>query len=244
MEVSTSGASTYGTYKGRRPMVQCDHCGCRGHTKDQCYKIVGYPTDFKSKRKSLSLGRFDNQVELSQSLESEAQSTKVQQTGALFTQDQYQQILQLLSKPGGETTSTPPARVASIDAVLEAVFPDVESLGEPSVTLISTTNSAVPALSIHTEPTPDVSTTIERARRSTRQSKPPIWLHDFVTTSKGNECAYPITNQLSYSQLSQAYSQFVGYDIVIVLMYVDDLIVTGSNLKLLCDTRQEIQKKF
>ena len=36
----------------------------------------------------------------------------------------------------------------------------------------------------------------------------------------------------------------VGYDTVIVLVYVDDLIVTGSNQKLLCDTRQEIQKKF
>lgn len=66
-------------------MVQCDHCGCRGHTKDQCYKIVGYPTDFKSKRKGQSLESFANQVEMSQSVESGAHSTKTQQTGALYT---------------------------------------------------------------------------------------------------------------------------------------------------------------
>jgi len=29
----------------------CDHCGYKGHTKDNCYRIVGFPADFKSKRK-------------------------------------------------------------------------------------------------------------------------------------------------------------------------------------------------
>ena len=33
------------------------------------------------------------------------------------------------------------------------------------------------------------------------------------------------------------FTKFVGYDTVIVLMYVDDLIVTGSNQKLLFDTK-------
>ncbi|XP_055834507.1 uncharacterized protein LOC129903053 [Solanum dulcamara] len=29
----------------------CDFCKCRGHTKESCYKVVGYPPDFKSKRR-------------------------------------------------------------------------------------------------------------------------------------------------------------------------------------------------
>ncbi|XP_015160329.1 uncharacterized protein [Solanum tuberosum] len=29
----------------------CDFCKCKGHNKEFCYKIVGYPPDFKSKRK-------------------------------------------------------------------------------------------------------------------------------------------------------------------------------------------------
>ncbi|XP_049371950.1 uncharacterized protein LOC125836839 [Solanum verrucosum] len=111
------GASTSGSYKGRRPLLQCDHCGCKGHSKDQCYKIVGCPADFKSKRKGKSSRSFANQVEPSQSLEPRVHSTTVQQPRALFTQDQYQQILQLLSRSGDETTVTPPARVAYADAV-------------------------------------------------------------------------------------------------------------------------------
>lgn len=52
---------------------------------------------------------------------------------------------------------------------------------------------------------------------------------------------------MGFKQSHYDYSLFtklVGYDPVIVLVYVDDLIVTRSNQKLFCDTRQEIQKKF
>lgn len=28
----------------------CDFCKCKGHYKEQCYKLIGYPTDFKSKK--------------------------------------------------------------------------------------------------------------------------------------------------------------------------------------------------
>ncbi|XP_069144651.1 uncharacterized protein [Solanum lycopersicum] len=31
--------------------VVCEFCRCNGHTQDQCYKLIGYPSDFKSKRK-------------------------------------------------------------------------------------------------------------------------------------------------------------------------------------------------
>lgn len=46
--------------KSRKFLLQCEHCGCRGHTKDQCYKIVGYPADFKAKRKPLKSGVYAN----------------------------------------------------------------------------------------------------------------------------------------------------------------------------------------
>ena len=32
-------------------MLICDFCHCKGHSKEFCYKIVGYPPDFMSKRK-------------------------------------------------------------------------------------------------------------------------------------------------------------------------------------------------
>ncbi|XP_055832035.1 uncharacterized protein LOC129900963 [Solanum dulcamara] len=33
------------------PETICDHCGFKGHFKADCYRLVGYPPDFKSKRK-------------------------------------------------------------------------------------------------------------------------------------------------------------------------------------------------
>lgn len=45
-------------------------------------------------------------------------------------------------------------------------------------------------------------------RRSSRQSKPPSWLHDFVHSSSkvaSSSSAYPISNYMSYAALSDSY---------------------------------------
>ncbi|KAH0709808.1 hypothetical protein KY290_011212 [Solanum tuberosum] len=47
------GPSAQGFNKFKKNFsVVCDFCKCKGHTKDQCYKLIGYPADFKSKRKA------------------------------------------------------------------------------------------------------------------------------------------------------------------------------------------------
>ncbi|KAG5589197.1 hypothetical protein H5410_039711 [Solanum commersonii] len=33
------------------PGTICDNCGFKGHFKGDCYRLVGYPPDFQSKRK-------------------------------------------------------------------------------------------------------------------------------------------------------------------------------------------------
>ncbi|KAK6797749.1 hypothetical protein RDI58_005451 [Solanum bulbocastanum] len=41
-------------FKGKKLLdVACDHCGYRIHLSKDCYRIIGYPADFKSKRKQL-----------------------------------------------------------------------------------------------------------------------------------------------------------------------------------------------
>lgn len=46
----TSNTQGYNKFKKNFAVV-CELCRCKGHTKDQCYKLIGYPSDFKSKRK-------------------------------------------------------------------------------------------------------------------------------------------------------------------------------------------------
>ncbi|KAH0637972.1 hypothetical protein KY289_037887 [Solanum tuberosum] len=113
---NSSGVSSSGSYKNKRHLLQCDHCGCKGHSKEQCYKIVGYPNNFKSKRKGQTAGAYANQVDTPLNIESRTSSTAAQTSGGFITQDQYQQILQLLSKNGADSTIESSAKVASVDA--------------------------------------------------------------------------------------------------------------------------------
>ncbi|XP_075074595.1 uncharacterized protein LOC142162171 [Nicotiana tabacum] len=39
-------------FRGKRPGIICEHCGYKGNLKENCFKIIGYPVDFKSKRKN------------------------------------------------------------------------------------------------------------------------------------------------------------------------------------------------
>ncbi|XP_070013826.1 uncharacterized protein [Nicotiana sylvestris] len=40
-----------GNYKFKKSQIQCEYCHYKGHTKENCYKLIGYPPDFKTKKK-------------------------------------------------------------------------------------------------------------------------------------------------------------------------------------------------
>lgn len=38
-------------YKGKKPYMQCEYYNMKGHLKENCYKLIGYPAYFKAKKK-------------------------------------------------------------------------------------------------------------------------------------------------------------------------------------------------
>lgn len=64
----------------------------RGHTKNVCYKLVGYPADFKPKRKPFGKNTVAiHNVQLDESQSSEDRNGhKIAVQGNFFTEEQYQ----------------------------------------------------------------------------------------------------------------------------------------------------------
>ncbi|XP_019256000.1 PREDICTED: uncharacterized protein LOC109234449 [Nicotiana attenuata] len=94
-------------FKGKRPGIICEHCGYKGHLKENCFKIIGYPVDFKSKRKNHTGGGkvYTNNVNVN-SEEGKAPAIQVQGNGQFLTEEQYKQLVKLLSKPATSECST------------------------------------------------------------------------------------------------------------------------------------------
>ncbi|XP_075101954.1 uncharacterized protein LOC142177372 [Nicotiana tabacum] len=93
-------------FKNKRPGMICEHCGYRGHLKKNCYKIIGYPPDFKSKRKGQynAIKLFANTANTGENVIGKNQ-TQIQQ-GSYFTEEQFNQLMKLLSKTStGENSS-------------------------------------------------------------------------------------------------------------------------------------------
>ncbi|KAJ1383412.1 Zinc finger, CCHC-type superfamily [Sesbania bispinosa] len=47
--------------KKERP--KCAHCNMMGHTKDKCYKLVGYPPNYFNNRSAISVNQVDDTSE-------------------------------------------------------------------------------------------------------------------------------------------------------------------------------------
>ncbi|XP_075106767.1 uncharacterized protein LOC142179790 [Nicotiana tabacum] len=86
-------------YKGKKPFVKCEYCNKSGHSKENCYKLVGYPNDFKNRKTyaaNITTGVFGNDKP-TQECEGKG-SNDALKAGPYFTEDQYRQILSMLNK--------------------------------------------------------------------------------------------------------------------------------------------------
>ncbi|XP_055824271.1 uncharacterized protein LOC129892727 [Solanum dulcamara] len=117
----------FNSQKPQKSVITCEVCGYRGHTKEQCFKVKGYPVGWRSKKKTgsstPSSSSFANQVTVAQSAglsHNGEPSAAYKSPAAFFTKEQYQQIMQLLTK-GSDTGGEHSAKIATTSRVLSTL---------------------------------------------------------------------------------------------------------------------------
>ncbi|GAV60755.1 hypothetical protein CFOL_v3_04284 [Cephalotus follicularis] len=123
-------------YKGKNNVTQegikCEYCHWSGHTKENCYKLIGYPPGhrlYKGKKDSPSNGnqKFqrggENQKHAVNNsiVEPESSPSPAPASAVMFTPDQYQQIMKLLSREMDAESTEQTANVAGIFANLMTI---------------------------------------------------------------------------------------------------------------------------
>ncbi|KAL5542827.1 hypothetical protein UlMin_010537 [Ulmus minor] len=83
--VSSGGSKT------KRDKVTCTHCGFIGHTKDKCYTLVGYPPSWRVKSNT------SNSMANNSEVINQVNVNSTEQAVSSLTNDQCQQLIQLLS---------------------------------------------------------------------------------------------------------------------------------------------------
>ncbi|XP_070010349.1 uncharacterized protein [Nicotiana sylvestris] len=115
------GYNTGQTYTGgykQKNQLYCDYCKYKGHTRDVCYKLVGYPVDFKPKRKNFRRNATAAHVQMDKCTAApneQIERSKAEPAGHFFTEEQYLQLLRMLNQVNTNTnTSTDTAAHAKV----------------------------------------------------------------------------------------------------------------------------------
>ena len=97
-EVATLLASKRDGYQKsqRNWELQCDHCHMKGHTKLNCYRLIGYPQNyFKNKKK---VGQENTAYNVHTEMTENSSNDRNMQRAPTFNNGQYDQIVKLLDK--------------------------------------------------------------------------------------------------------------------------------------------------
>ncbi|KAJ9561025.1 hypothetical protein OSB04_006185 [Centaurea solstitialis] len=82
----------------RNTILNCKHCGANGHTIERCFKIIGFPKDFQSQRKSFSNNNFRS-VQGNNSVTNIDNNTSSSTSNCSLTEDQIHKLLSLIEQP-------------------------------------------------------------------------------------------------------------------------------------------------
>uniref|UniRef100_A0A3Q7IJP0 Reverse transcriptase Ty1/copia-type domain-containing protein n=1 Tax=Solanum lycopersicum TaxID=4081 RepID=A0A3Q7IJP0_SOLLC len=200
-----------------------------GHTKDICFQLVGYPSDWKGKKRvnivQASPAEGIPQMQGQQRSEVESQFGPSTSGGVgpvpYFTLNQYNQILQILKKHNMNEVNEHMA--GTFADILQS--PSTEVLHDTNLEFMEDSQAEISmnanAVEDYTAPLPAVETAstynvpgeegnhidnhvVMTQRRSSRSSKAPLWQQDFVLTKSGkskhqSNCLYSISDNIDYS---------------------------------------------
>ena len=99
---SYAPTGSLGGSRTRRGKITCSHCGFIGHTKDKCYRLVGYPPGWKLKPKGSNSGSMANNLEFLESLSTSSFESPM----FSLTSMQCQQLIQLLTSQLSSTLAS------------------------------------------------------------------------------------------------------------------------------------------
>ena len=90
---NTSSGSQQRNFTYFRNNLYCEHCKMKNHTIDRCWKLHGYPKDFKNKGKRVAAAASLDDYSLKET-QTEREPGVVHAT---FTEEQYSQLMQYLN---------------------------------------------------------------------------------------------------------------------------------------------------
>ncbi|KAG5616761.1 hypothetical protein H5410_016585 [Solanum commersonii] len=182
-------------------MVEVAISSIVGHVRSTCYKLHGYPADWKGKRRTTN------------GLIPKANLARAATGNNQLMQYSYQQLLNMLDQENEKTKAK-----ANCDNMLASGLLPAETGG--AIAPVDT--NSVEGLSVDAQPAqvvspvvkevlaeppnssgvvPSIVSTGNSLKRSTRTIRPHIWLYDFHTSKPASSCLYPLSNHISYANL-------------------------------------------
>ncbi|KAJ0094884.1 hypothetical protein Patl1_15917 [Pistacia atlantica] len=103
--------------------ITCEHCNVKGHKKENCYRLIGYPPDFKFTKKKFT-GTQSSQSSANTTSAPSTNHAEPNNSGSaapVFSKEQYEEILKLLNKDPTTPTAEGMVNMAGIKCSLSSL---------------------------------------------------------------------------------------------------------------------------
>uniref|UniRef100_A0A3Q7JDI9 Reverse transcriptase Ty1/copia-type domain-containing protein n=1 Tax=Solanum lycopersicum TaxID=4081 RepID=A0A3Q7JDI9_SOLLC len=200
----------------RNSHLYCDVCKIRGHNKDNCWKIVGYPPEFKFKKRKISEGgSAAYNVSAKENTQNEVLRLKMDNLSSSMVLIQMCLIMEkMLAQSSHQVNqNSMPNTAANTAGMTKSLAMNV---------------SHKPNWIVDTGATNHMTSSLE--------------LLDKLSV---NKLGYNRTVELPNGDETK--SMFIKKDesgMVIILVYVDDLLVTGDSLRIVKETKEKLKQVF